>query len=134
MKKLFLALGVLFLAPLIQASDSDLYDILLTSSPVAVFGPTQNVIFDIPTRGIQPCITKLTFQGSNFPAAGVTLKVVSDQTALYTINLTTTIPPFIEYWDFQDSLCLTPGVTAYITVSSGTFNVNATGYARKSRE
>jgi len=134
MKKLFLVLGILFLSPLVRASDSDLYDIFLTSSPTAVFGPTQNVIFNLPDRGVQTCITKLTFQAFNFPAAGTTLKIVSDQTAVYTVNLTTTIPPFIDFWDYQDPLCLTPGVTSYITVSSGTFNLNAVGFARSRRE
>ena len=131
---LFLVLSLMCLTPGLKAGDSDLYDVYLTSSPSPATGATSLFLVNGSEKGIQTCLTRLTFQAGNFPAAGTTLSVLGAATAAYSVTLTTTIPPFIEYWDYQNALCLPAGTSTYIQVSSGTTNLNVIGYARSKRD
>jgi len=147
MKKLLLSLTFLALTTIAGAfwgannweNQSDV-QLSTTNSPVGILNPAP-IRFDSPDKGMRDCITKLSFSGDNFPAAGATLRLIAassntltnqsmvDGTTFYELAWTTGV--ITDYWDFQNPICSPlPGTTTWITVSTGNYKVNAIGFIR----
>jgi hypothetical protein len=146
MRKLLLVVCLLGIATFVKAawwnSWENVADIQVstTNSPAIITNPAY-LFVDRPDKGQRDCFTKLSFSGDNFPAAGVTINMISASSSPLTnqtlangttfYNLTWTTGTVMDYWDFQNPLCspLT-GTTTWITVSTGNYKVNATGFIR----
>lgn len=77
---------------------------------------------------ITNCITKLSWSGDNYPAAGATISVLDRNATYYSLTLAT--GPLVEIWPPEYPLCLSANTTTYVQVSTGNFKVNVSAYRR----
>lgn len=126
MKKLSLFLCLLFVAPVFADQFQDDPD-WISISTSANASPTAVIVANGKWPG-RNCLTKLTWSGSNFLPAGVLFSILDNGTTTYSVTYTT--GPIIDYWDFKNPLCSSPGATTYFTISTGSYRVNAQGFLR----
>lgn len=142
MRKLLLVLG-LTLAPAYLMAEwfggwTNIGDVSISSSTALVQTTTPTISwiqFNVPDKGVRNCLTKVDFSltttGSNLPGTFSVLDGLGGTTS-YSLIYGSTTPNYL-YWDYQNALCLSPGVTTYlqVNISSGSFKLNAVGYQRK---
>lgn len=130
MKKLLAAVLIMFCGFVYAADDdSTTYSPISISTAGTKVGSTI-ITFNAITVGTKArnCITDLSMSADNFPAAGFTLTVLDGSATAY--SLTQSTMAIIESWYPKNPLCLSRDTTTYISVGSGNFKVNVSGYQK----
>lgn len=78
--------------------------------------------------GKRTCITDVSVSADNFPAAGYTFTILDGNATAYQLSQTTM--SIIESWYPKNPLCLSLGTTTYLSMGTGNFKVNVTGYEK----
>ena len=78
--------------------------------------------------GKRNCITDISVSADNFPPAGYTFTILDGSATAY--QLTQSTMAIIESWYPKNPLCLSLGTTTYLSMSSGNFKINASGYEK----
>lgn len=133
MKKLLAAVLIMFCGFVysVYAADDDQtnYSPVSISSAGTKVGSTIITFNAIPVgTKARNCITDISMSADNFPAAGFSLSVLDGSATAYYLSQSSM--SIIESWYPKNPLCLSRGTTTYISVGSGNFKVNVSGYQK----
>lgn len=136
-KKIWFLAGILAICSAINfcwgaQNEGDYDPITITSVSFATNNNMHRaVLFNFPGPGKRNCITDISASSSNFPPAGYSLVVLdglASASTAYTISQSSMA--IIESWYKEFPLCLSPGASTYIYVSTGSWNLNASGFVK----
>lgn len=130
MKKVILLLSLIgcFCLTSQAGEDESLYQKIQISSYVATALPSLTtpplILLNFPGAGKRNCLTDISVSCTNFPT-NFSLFVLDGQQGTTAYAITKTTDVVIEDWYRGNPLCLSPGVTTYVYISSGNYSVNA---------
>jgi hypothetical protein len=132
MKKALFFVFCLFVTGLVFAGDSPNFSpIYLSSDSVAPTKMSQPrlMLFNYPSGKNVNCITEYSLSATNFPTT-FSIYILDGQTGTTAYTLAQTTSTLQETFYKENPLCLSPGTTTYLYVSSGNFKLNALGYEK----
>lgn len=132
MKKSLLFIFCLFVSVISFAEDSQNFSpVYVTSESVFVPGLVQPrfITFNAPVGKNMNCITDITVSAANFPTT-YSFYILDGQSGTTSYAIAQTSSSLVDSLYKDNPLCLSPGVTTYMYISSGSYKVNVFGYEK----